>query len=362
MTLAVDVALTRGAFTLSATFTAPAGLTALFGRSGSGKTTLVDLIGGLLRPDSGSIRLDDRVLVDRAAGVFVPSARRRLGYVFQEARLFPHFSVRGNLLYGRYFTPRAERRESFDRVVDLLGIAHLVDRKPAGLSGGEKQRVAIGRALMTSPHLLLMDEPLAALDEARKAEILPYIERLRDEAGLPIVYVTHSIAEVGRLATTLVVMEGGTAVAAGPIGEILGRLDLGALAVDPGVVLEGRVTIRSGGLTRLVTPAGVFHVPGLDQPLGGRARIRVRALDVILASRAPPGLSAHNIFPGTVTEVVLRPGELADVALVCGEGRLIARVMAESVSRLGLAPGRPVHAIIKAVALEAAAVSAAAPM
>lgn len=361
MTLAVDVTLTRGAFALSARFEAPDGLTVLFGPSGSGKTTLVDLIGGLARPDRGAIRVDDRVLVDREAGVFVPPSRRRLGYVFQEARLFPHLSVRGNLLYGRFFTPRAERRESLDRVLDLLGIAHLVDRRPAGLSGGERQRVAIGRALMASPRLLLMDEPLAALDDARKAEILPYVERLRDAGGLPIVYVTHSLAEVARLATTLVVMEAGRTVAAGPATAVLGRLDLGVLSADPGAVLDGHVVARAGGVTDVQTGAGLLHVPGLDRPVGTRVRIRVRALDVILACEPPVGLSALNIVSGTVAEIAARPGGVVDVALACRQARLIARVTAGSLARLGLEPGRPVHAIIKAVALESAVLGEATP-
>lgn len=361
MTLSVDVALTRGAFRLAARFEAPAGLTVLFGRSGSGKTTLVDLIGGLARPDRGRILVDGRVLVDREAGLFVPPARRRLGYVFQEARLFPHLSVRANLLYGRFFTPRAERRESLARVVELLGIAPLVGRRPAGLSGGERQRVAIGRALMASPRLLLMDEPLSALDDALKAEILPYVERLRDEAGIPIVYVTHSLAEVARLATTLVVMEAGAAVAAGPATEVLGRLDLGALAADPGVVLAGHVVACAAGVTDVQTGAGLLHVPGLERPAGAPVRIRVRALDVILASEPPVGLSALNILAGTVAEIATRPGGVVDVALDCRTARLIARVTAGSCARLGLAPGRPVHAIIKAVALEMAAFGEATP-
>ncbi|MGH2340967.1 molybdenum ABC transporter ATP-binding protein [Segnochrobactraceae bacterium EtOH-i3] len=354
MTLTVDVTLTRGAFTLAAAFTAPAGLTVLFGRSGSGKTTLIDLIGGLARPDRGHVVLDGRVLADAGTRTFVPPSRRRLGYVFQEARLFPHFSVRTNLLYGRFFTPKAERRESLDRVLELLGIAHLVDRKPAGLSGGERQRVAIGRALMASPRLLLMDEPLAALDDARKAEILPYIERLRDEARLPIVYVTHALAEVARLATTLVVLEDGRSVAAGPATEVFSRLDLGALSADPGAVLDGSVVARDGGITEVQTGAGLLRLPGLDHTGGTRVRVRVRALDVILATEPPKGLSALNILSGTVAEVALRPGDVADVALMCRKARLIARVTTGSLARLGLMPGRPVHAIIKAVALESA--------
>ncbi|TXN60485.1 molybdenum ABC transporter ATP-binding protein, partial [Methylobacterium sp. WL6] len=226
MTLDVAVALRRGAFTLDAAFAAGAGLTALFGRSGSGKTTLIDLIAGLSRPDRGRIVVAGETLVDTDRRIALPVHRRRIGLVFQDARLFPHLSVRSNLGYGRFFAGRRAERAEHDAVVDMLGIGHLLDRQPAGLSGGERQRVAIGRALLARPRLLLMDEPLAALDEARKGEILPYIERLRDEAGIPIVYVSHAVGEVARLANTVVVLEAGRVAAAGPAEAILRRADL----------------------------------------------------------------------------------------------------------------------------------------
>src|SRR5215467_4454571 len=206
MTLAIDIRHRLGSLQLDAKFDTGGGLVALFGRSGSGKTSIVNIIAGLIRPDHGCVVNDDVVLVDTARGIFVPRHRRRIGYVFQEGRLFPHLTVRQNLLYGRWFAPRAAGRgDDLERVVDLLGIGSLLERRPGRLSGGEKQRVAIGRALLADPRLLLMDEPLASLDEARKGEILPYIERLRDESRIPIVYVSHAIAEVTRLATTIVV-------------------------------------------------------------------------------------------------------------------------------------------------------------
>jgi ABC-type nitrate/sulfonate/bicarbonate transport system ATPase subunit len=206
----VAVAHRLGAFQLDANFTSNGRLTALFGRSGSGKTSLVNIIAGLIRPAAGASLVDGQVLVDTKAGIFMPKHRRRIGYVFQEARLFPHLTVRQNLLFGRWFAPRdAVAGSDLAGVLDLLGIGHLLERRPGALSGGEKQRVAIGRALLSKPRLLLMDEPLASLDEARKAEILPYIERLRDEIGIPIVYVSHSVAEVARLATTLVTVDQG---------------------------------------------------------------------------------------------------------------------------------------------------------
>jgi molybdate transport system ATP-binding protein len=209
MTLAIDIKHRLGSFELDARFGAGSGLVALFGRSGSGKTSVINIIAGLIRPEHGQVTVEGVTLVDAARGIFVPSHRRRIGYVFQEARLFPHLTVRQNLLYGRWFAPRTGRGDDLDRVVDLLGIGGLLDRRPGRLSGGEKQRVAIGRALLAAPRVLLMDEPLASLDEARKAEILPYIERLRDEGGVPIVYVSHSLAEVARLASTVVVLAEG---------------------------------------------------------------------------------------------------------------------------------------------------------
>src|SRR4051812_38354697 len=219
-----------GAFALDAAFASEGGLTALFGRSGSGKTSLVNIIAGLIRPERGRVIVNRETLTDTERGLFVPPKKRRVGYVFQEGRLFPHMTVRQNLLYGRWFAPRyvweGGRPGEIDHVVELLGIGGLLGRRPANLSGGEKQRVAIGRALLARPRLLVMDEPLAALDEARKAEILPYVERLRDEAGVPIVYVSHAIAEVARLATTLVVLSQGRVAAVGPAASVMGRIDL----------------------------------------------------------------------------------------------------------------------------------------
>ena len=237
----------------------------------------------------------------------MPRHRRRLGYVFQEGRLFPHLTVRQNLLYGRWFAPPAERREDLDRVVDLLGIGTLLDRRPGRLSGGEKQRVAIGRALLAGPRLLLMDEPLASLDEARKAEILPYIERLRDESKVPIVYVSHSVAEVARLASTIVLLSEGKVAAVGPTSEIMHRLDLFPLTgrAEAGAVIEATVEGHDErfGLTELRSRAGLWKLPRLDVPAGTRLRLRVRARDVMLARSAPTDLSALNILPGVVADI-----------------------------------------------------------
>ena len=272
MTLAVDVRHRLGAFALDAAFESGGRLTALFGPSGSGKTTLVNLIGGLQRPDQGRIAIDGRVLVDTAGRRCVPAWRRRVGYVFQDARLFPHLTVRQNLAYGRFFAPRAERWADLPRLVEMLGIGPLLDRRPGLLSGGEKQRVAIGRALAASPRLMLMDEPLASLDEARKAEILPYIERLRDEAGIPIVYVSHAIAEVARLATDIVVLSAGRLVASGPAPDVLARLDLAAPEErdETAALVEATLEAQDDAfsLSVLRSAAGVWRVPRIDAAVG----------------------------------------------------------------------------------------------
>ncbi|MBI3514568.1 MAG: molybdenum ABC transporter ATP-binding protein, partial [Proteobacteria bacterium] len=302
----LEVALSHrlGAFALEAQFASGPGLTALFGRSGAGKTSVVNAIAGLVRPDQGRIVVDGTELVDTSRGVFVPKHRRRIGYVFQEDRLFPHLTVRHNLLFGRWFTPRAERRGSLADVVALLGLEPLLDRRPRALSGGEKQRVAIGRALLANPRLLLMDEPLASLDAQRKDEILPYIERLRDESKIPIVYVSHSVAEVARLATTIVLMSEGKVDAVGPVTEVLGRLDLYPKTgrFEASAVLGMTVAAHDPryGLTQLRSAAGEIAVPGLDAPPGSTVRIRIRARDVTIAIAPPHGLSALNVLPARI--------------------------------------------------------------
>jgi len=215
MSIAVAAAHRQGDFLLDVAFETDAHVVALFGPSGSGKTTLLNVIAGLVRPREARVAVQGRALTDTGRGVFVPPHQRRIGYVFQDGRLFPHLTVRRNLAYGRWFTPRTEHWAKLDEVVALLGIGHLLDRAPATLSGGEKQRVAIGRALLASPRLLLMDEPLASLDEARRSETLPYIERLRDELAIPIVYVSHSLAEVERLTREIVRLDGGRLVPRG---------------------------------------------------------------------------------------------------------------------------------------------------
>lgn len=353
MSLEVKLRHGFGGFTLDAEFTAPGGVTALFGRSGSGKTTVVNAVAGLLRPATGRVVVDGRILLDTRAGVSVPVHRRRVGYVFQEARLFPHLTVRQNLLYGRWVRGATGGPE-LERVLDMLGIGALLDRRPGALSGGEKARVALGRALMADPQLLLMDEPLASLDEARKAEILPYLERLRDETRLPIVYVSHSIAEVARLATTIVVMEAGQVLRIGPAAEVLSDPSaVPALGVrDVGAVLDARVEAHADdGLTRLMTDAGLLWLPRVAAAPGSVLRVRIAAQDVMLATVAPVGLSALNILPCEVMAVRLGDGPGAIVQLRSGNARLLARITQRSAAAMGLVPGLRVFAIIKSVSV-----------
>lgn len=347
-----------GQFSLDAAFQSKGRLTALFGRSGSGKTSLVNIIGGLIAPTQGRVVVDGQVLVDTQAGVFVPKHRRRIGYVFQEARLFPHLSVRQNLLFGHWFAPRAAKASSdLAGVLDLLGIGHLLERRPGALSGGEKQRVAIGRALLSKPRLLLMDEPLASLDEARKGEILPYIERLRDEAGVPIVYVSHSVAEVARLATTLVTVDHGRITACGPMGSVMSQLDVAGLTgvAEAGSIFEARVAGHDDtyGLTMLETRAGTLQVARSGLPLGARTRVRILASDVLVSLNAPVGVSALNILPGTIAEIGQRhAGGAVELLIDCGGEKLLARLTAKSVDGLALTKGRAVHAVIKSVSID----------
>jgi molybdate transport system ATP-binding protein len=348
-----------GQFRLDAAFASDGRLTALFGRSGSGKTSLVNMIGGLIRPKRGRVVVDGQVLVDTERGVFLPKHRRRIGYVFQEARLFPHLTVRQNLLFGRWFAPRAAAAGSdLDGVLDLLGIGHLLERRPGGLSGGEKQRVAIGRALLAKPRLLLMDEPLASLDETRKAEILPYIERLRDEVGVPIVYVSHSVPEVARLATTLVTIDHGKVTGCGPTAQMMSRLDLAGLssAAEAGSILDAEIAGHDAeyGLATLTTRAGALQVARSAAAVGARVRVRILASDVLISLTRPQGVSALNILPATVLEIgSRRAGGAIELRLDCGGENLLVRLTAKSVDALGLSPGRSVYAVIKTVSIDA---------
>jgi molybdate transport system ATP-binding protein len=354
--LEVDVQVTRADFRLEASFATDAPIVSLFGRSGSGKTTLVNAIAGLVRPQHGRIAIDGRTLFDSQAGIDLAPESRRVGYVFQEGLLFPHLSVRANLHYGERLTPAAERFVDRARVVSLLGLAPLMERRPSTLSGGEKQRVAIGRALLASPRVLLMDEPLASLDAPRKAEILAYVELLRDELKLPIVYVSHALEEVTRLADHLVVLAEGRIVAEGPAAAVMSRADLRPHLgrFEGGAVVEARVARHDEryGLTTLAFDGGELVVPNVDALPGEPVRARIRARDVSLATVRPTALSVQNILEATVHSVGVEFGAIVDVELRLGTTRLVARVTRKAVDELALAPGQPVFALIKAVSID----------
>ena len=354
--LEVDVTARRGAFRLEARFAADAPIVALFGRSGSGKTTLVEAIAGLVTPQSGRIVVDGRVLFDRDRSIDLAPEERRVGYVFQDALLFPHLSVRANLAYGERRTPAAERFVDRARVIDLLGLAELLERRPATLSGGERQRVAIGRALIASPKILLMDEPLASLDTPRKAEILQYVELLRDELRLPIVYVSHAIEEVTRLADRLVLVSDGRTLAAGSVAELMARDDLKPHMgrFEAGGVIEARVARHDEryGLTVLAFAGGELVVPNVDALPGEPVRVRIRARDVAIALEPPRNASFQNVLAATVESVGGEFGAIVDVHLRVGSTPLVARITRQSAERLALAPGTPVHALIKAIAID----------
>ena len=345
--LELDVQNQLGGFRIDVSVRAPMGVTAIFGPSGSGKTSVVNAVAGLMKPDQARIAVGDTVLVDTAKRVNLPTNKRRVGYVFQDARLFPHMNVQRNLTYGG--------DHDAARVIAVLGLEDLLDRRPAGLSGGERQRVALGRALMCDPQILLMDEPLAALDAARKAEILPYIERLRDEVQIPILYVTHDVSEVARLATTLVVMSQGRVAVAGPVGDVLSRPEAVPLVGvrEAGAVIMTKVSGRllDDGLTELSFSGGRIMMPGNLGVLGQVIRLRIPAQDVILAREAPQGISALNVLPVTISAIEQGRGPGVAVGLMAGKDRLLARVTRRSLQRMELAVGQQVFAIIKATAV-----------
>lgn len=342
-------------FALDAEFSAPDGITALFGRSGAGKTTVVEAIAGLLQPDEGRVSADDTVLLDTGRGIALPAHRRRIGYVFQEGRLFPHLTVRQNLAFGRWFAPRGAGVEDMDHIVEILGLGHLLDRRPGRLSGGEKQRVAIGRAFLSAPRILLMDEPLASLDQPRKAEILPYLQRLRTETRIPILYVSHSVAEIVHLATTVVAMNRGRVARAGPAAEVLSDPEaVPIIGIDEaGALLPATILGHdaSTGLTALSVSGGQLQLPHIDAAVGTVLSLRIHAEDVIIATEKPTGLSALNILPATVSAIHEGEGPGAAVGLRSGTDRLLARVTRSSVRALGLAPGKPCYAIVNSTAV-----------
>lgn len=355
MKLEIRIRQQLGAFALDIDFSADAPVVALFGKSGSGKSSVVNAIAGLSRPDAGRIVADGTVLFDSALGIDLPPEARRVGYVFQEGLLFPHMSVWQNLLYGQRTDEPAGI--GLGALAELLGIAHLLDRRPASLSGGEKQRVAIGRAILARPRLLLMDEPLASLDTPRRSEILRLVERLRDELGVRIVYVSHSIGEVTRLADAVVLVNEGRVVAHGPVEEIFNRADLRPYTgrFEGGALIEAEAVAHDEAyfLTTFRFGEGAELVaPGLDAPLGSRVRMRIRARDLTLATQRPAGFSIRNVLPGEVVHLDPGKGAIAEVRVRVAGKELPVRISRKSVDEMQLQPGKPIFVLIKAIAFD----------
>ena len=359
--MSIDVAFAHryGDFALDVAFEAPnTGITALFGPSGAGKTTVVNALAGLIRPERGHIAVNGRILFDSSEGIWIPAHARRAGYVFQDGRLFPHLNVEANLRFGWRRAANALPEREVTRMIAMLDLQALLRRKPGRLSGGEKARVAIGRALLASPEFVLLDEPLAALDAARKQEIFPYLERLRDEQRLPIVYVSHSLEEVARLADTIVLLGAGRVLASGPLFDLLTDLQFGELSGGSpyGTVLEARVArhLVEDGLSLLAFAGGELTVATLSRTEGSRVRIHIRAEDIILAQERPQAISANNILPATIVALRDSTPQHVDVRLGCGKTHFVARITRASCKRLELCEGQSVFAIVKSVTVTAA--------
>ena len=352
----IRLSLKRPGFTLDADLLLPPrGIAVLFGASGSGKTTLLRCVAGLERGDAAYVEIAGQTWQDDSRRIFLPTCQRPLGYVFQEASLFDHLDVRGNLSYGLRRVKSGETALALEAAIKLLGIGGLLARRTHQLSGGERQRVAIARALATQPRLLLLDEPLAALDHARRQDILPWLERLRDELHIPMLYVTHSADEVARLADTLVVLDQGRIVSAGAVAEVLGRVDLPVvLGEDAGALLEGAVVERDARwhLMRMAFAGGSLWLRDSGLATGTRVRVRVLARDVSLSTQAPSATSIQNLLQCEVRAIVpdTHPSQ-ALVQLTCGESVLLARITARAADALGLEPGKPVWAQVKSAAL-----------
>ena len=354
--LSVDLSHGQGGFSLDARFECGAGVTALFGRSGAGKTTLINAIAGLVRPGKGRIVFDGETLFDSTRNINVRAGRRRFGYVFQEGRLFPHYTVQQNLTYSHWFDRGLHSERDFTHVVELLGIGELLQRRPAQLSGGEKQRVAIGRALLAKPRLLLLDEPLASLDAQRKDEILRYLRLLRDEMRIPMVYVSHVVEEVLEIADQVVLLASGRVVASGSVEEVMGRPDLRPASgvFEGGAVIETHVigVDLDDGLATLGFDGGTLTVGNFDAQAGERVRVRIRAREVSIALEPPQHISIQNILRGSVIAIDEPRDSSVVIVIAVGAVTLRARITRRAVRQLALAPGMDVYALIKAVSLD----------
>jgi molybdate transport system ATP-binding protein len=352
----IDVEQQLGNFLLQVRFRAEAPVVGVFGRSGAGKSSLINAIAGVTTPRRGHVRVNGDTLFDSAQRIDVAAASRRVGYVFQDSLLFPHLSVNANLMYGHRLRAKDAHFIAPGHVIDVLGLAALLQRRPDTLSGGEKQRVAIGRALLAQPRILLLDEPLASLDVPRRTEILEYIERLRDEFDIPIIYVSHSVPEITRLADTVAVISDGRCLAVGDVDDIMGRLDLKPHTgrYEAGAVIETTVTAHDADdqLTTLGFAGGELTVPRLDAEIGKRVRARIRARDVSLAVQRPVGISILNILPGRVIAIRDETGPVVDIQVAVGGVLLTARITQRSRSRLDIHEHQQVYALVKAVSFD----------
>ncbi|MEO0357004.1 MAG: molybdenum ABC transporter ATP-binding protein [Pseudomonadota bacterium] len=353
MTLDLDIQLRRGAFRLTAQMSAPPGVTVVFGPSGCGKTSLLQCVAGLIRPTHGTIHMNGSVWCD--APVHTPPHRRNIGFVFQDGRLLPHMSVRKNIELPLKFRPGGQK-SAVDDWVDIFALGALMDRAPHTLSGGERQRAALARALVGRPDLLCLDEPLSAVDIRKKNDVLPYLETAMAHAQIPVLYVTHGLGELTRLADHVALMDQGAIVASGPVQDVM--IHPKSLSHLPGRLLGSILTCtvedKRDGVTRVRFPGGVLHLSHLDHPPGHRLRLRIAAQDVILATQAPTGLSALNVLSGQVVRLDHLDGNCV-VSVGIGASTVMSRITEHSAKRLALAPGQQIHAIVKATAVDTVA-------
>ncbi|MCT4654424.1 MAG: molybdenum ABC transporter ATP-binding protein [Cohaesibacter sp.] len=357
MSLSVSINHKAGDFDLDLAFDLEAGgLTALFGPSGAGKSLAINAIAGLITPQEGHIELDGKLLYCSKKGINIPTHRRKIAYMFQDSRLFPHMTISKNLLFGAKRCTSPPTQDEIDTLTKLLDITHLLDRYPAHLSGGEKQRVALGRALLSNPSLILLDEPLAALDQGRKREILPHLERLRDESNIPILYVSHSISEVTRLADHLVLLNQGKVAAQGSVHDVMNRLDLFPLTgrFEAGTAFPATILAQDSenGMTEVQFDGGTLWLTSLAGNIDEAIRLRIRARDVMLATIKPEAISANNILPVNIEDWRMDANQHVDIQLSCGAIKLMARITTKSWKRLKLGKGSKLFAIIKSVSLD----------
>jgi len=342
-------------FLLEAEIEVRQGITMLYGASGSGKTSIIKFVAGLMTPDEGYIELNGVTLFDSKRGINIPAHRRHMGMIFQEARLFPHMDVRANLRFGRrHHAGRDAVVVDEERVIEMLGIGHLLARRPQTLSGGEQQRVAIGRALLSGPQMLLADEPLASLDQARKNEILPYFERCASELGMPMIYVSHDPVEVARLGTHIVALEQGRVRAQGDAVTILHDPDVNPMGVRAAgaVVMATLLSHEEDGVSLCQAGSNILYLPPLNAQPGASIRLRIPASDVILAKGARPHqISSLNILTGKVTGMRSGTGPGILVSLETGSGIILARVTRRAAGQMGLQVGDECHALIKTLSV-----------